>query len=227
MIENMAVVVPAYNEGSIIASVLHQLEEHFKIIIAIDDGSTDNTWEEINSTSAISLKHLINIGQGGSIRTGFDFALKTGVDYIGTFDADGQHRIKDLLQMYQHISKHPDLDILLGSRFLSEDGAQDISKERKLLLKLATAMSRIMHNLDITDTHNGLRVFSRKAVEVMHLTTYGMAHASEILAEISANKLNYQEYPVKIKYTKYSVEKGQSGFNSLRILYDLFIGRKI
>jgi polyprenyl-phospho-N-acetylgalactosaminyl synthase len=175
----------------------------------------------------IVLRHLINVGQGGSLRTGFEYALKTKNEFIATIDADGQHRIDDLLKMYAFMKEHRNVDILLGSRFLEGGNAFNIPKHRKLLLKSATYVSRLLHGISISDIYNGLRIFRKQSLTSLKLKTYGTAHASEILHEISRQHFMYREFPVNIYYTDYSIKKGLTTLNSLRIIYEYFILRRI
>ena len=77
----------------------------------------------------------------------------------------------------------------------------------------------------LTDAHNGLRVFKMNVVKNIHLKHNGMAHATEILEIISRNNMNFIEYPVTIKYTEYSISKGQSLLNSIVIAFDIIIKR--
>ena len=77
----------------------------------------------------------------------------------------------------------------------------------------------------LTDTHNGLRVFSREGARKIAIRQDRMAHASEILVQIAQRKLKWEEAPVTILYTDYSIAKGQRLSNSVRILEDLFMAR--
>ena len=89
------------------------------------------------------------------------------------------------------------------------------------MLQLGVVFTRLFSQIRVTDTHNGLRAFTRAAASQMRLTQNRMAHASEILEEIGRLKLSYVEVPVTITYTDYTRAKGQSNFNSINILLDL------
>ena len=99
--ENVYIVIPAYNEEKKIVSTISSIKsEGFENIVLVDDGSKDHTSEVAESQSVIVLKHIINRGQGAALQTGITYALKSGAEYIVNFDADGQHdpkQIKDLL----------------------------------------------------------------------------------------------------------------------------------
>ena len=73
--DNCHVVVPALHESRVIAETVRRLRRHFRKIIVVDDGSTDNTADEALKAGAIVVRHPINLGQGAAIQTGIDFAL--------------------------------------------------------------------------------------------------------------------------------------------------------
>jgi hypothetical protein len=76
--------------------------------------------------------------------------------------------------------------------------------------------------LYLTDTHNGLRAFTRRGALALAFRQNRMAHASEILSDIAASELRYIEVPVTIDYTEYSMAKGQRTSDLILVLLDLF-----
>jgi len=90
------------------------------------------------------------------------------------------------------------------------------------VLKLAVVFTRLTTAMPVTDTHNGLRALNRHAASAITITQNGMAHASQILHEIAAKKLNFVEVPVTIVYTTYSVQKGQRISNAFNVLWESF-----
>jgi hypothetical protein len=141
-----------------------------------------------------------------------------------TFDADGQHRPDDLPALLAPLEAG-ECDVVLGSRFLVRGSAVRIPLARRLLLRVATVVTRLSTGLRLTDTHNGLRAFTAPAAAQIEITQNGMAHASEILSQIAARKLRYREVPVTVTYTKYSLTKGQSMLNSVDIFWESIRGR--
>jgi len=216
------VVIPAYNEGTVIREVAQSVLRVFPNVVVIDDGSRDQTAAEAATAGATVLKHAVNLGQGAALQTGFTYALKQGADYIVTFDADGQHQIEDALGMLD-LMRARGVDVVLGSRFAGT--ALGISPGRRALLWLATVFTKLTTGLALTDAHNGLRVLSRKAASAIQMTQNGMAHASEILEQIAAHRLRYAEYGNTVVYTDYSRRKGQKALNAVGILLDLLAGR--
>lgn len=218
--KRILVIIPAYNEGQIVEDVISRvLSEGYSVVV--DDGSQDDTYNRITKQAGYVLRHIINLGQGAALQTGFEFGLKlTNCDVFVTFDADGQHRVEDIEEMIKPIL-NCQVDVVLGSRFLGVD-PENIPKSRKLFLKMATYLTRIIARVKVTDTHNGFRAFSRQALSQIDLVHNDMTHASEILSIIHDKKIKYTEVPVKIVYSDYSLAKGQSLLNGINILWEMF-----
>lgn len=201
--------------------VIEQAREHFVNVLCIDDGSSDDSGDQALLAGAVVLRHPINLGQGAAIQTGLQFALaQTQASYFVTFDSDGQHSAADAAKMVERLRSEP-FDIILGSRFL--DGGTNAGRLKVFVLRLAVFFERVVTGVKLTDAHNGLRALNRKAASQITIRQNRMAHASEIVAQIRAHGLRYSEEPVYIAYTEYSRRKGQSLWNSVNILSDLFI----
>jgi len=216
------IVVPAYNEQTRLSATLAPLAAWDHQVVVVDDGSTDRTGEVAAAANAWCLRHLFNCGQGAALQTGIDFALRQGAKIIVTFDADGQHDAQDIARLIEPI-RSGQVDVVLGSRFLGS--TVGLPRGRWLILKLGVLFTRLFSRVRVTDTHNGLRAFSRSAARSIRITIGGMAHASEILEQIRQHNLRYCEVPVTIKYFDETLEKGQSNWNGLRIVARLFVGR--
>lgn len=215
---SILVVIPAYNEASVIASVIAKLIKLNYDVIIVDDGSTDRTGDAAALAGARVLTHPFNLGQGAALQTGIEFALRQGADYIVTFDADGQHQAADIARLIEALHGH-DADFALGSRFLR--ACAGIPFSRRMLLKAAVWFTRMTTGLRVTDTHNGLRAMTHRGARQIALRQNRMAHASEILEQIGRSGLRYVEVPVTIEYSRYSLGKGQRLADSLLILFDL------
>lgn len=222
--KDVAFIIPVYNEESVIEKVINSVMKVCPNVICVNDGSTDNSLQEIKKTKALYVDHPINMGQGAALQTGIEFArtLKE-VRYFVTFDADGQHRIEDVKSMLGTIKKER-VDMVLGSRFLGS--AINMPTIKKIVLKLAIQFSNLTSGIKLTDTHNGLRVFNRHVAETIQITLPDMAHASEILEIMKRNKYTYTEIPVTIEYSDYSKSKGQSIINAVNIAFDTLL-RKV
>lgn len=216
------VIVRAYNEAPVIRDVVRFLCEHFDHVIVVDDGSTDSTAASLAGLKVTLLTHCVNLGGGAALQTGITYALSHGAEWILTFDADGQHNIDDAMALLDLLQSGT-CDVVFGSRFLGT--TINMPKSRALLLLAARWFSNFTSGMHLTDTHNGLRGFSRKAASVIHISQNGMAYASEILGQLKRAQITVREIPVTIAYTDYSRRKGQSSLNAINILIDLFVGR--
>lgn len=216
------VVIAAYNEASVIRRVVADIKRAGYRAVVVDDGSTDATGTAAAAADAIVVRHPINLGQGAALQTGIAFALAEGADVIVTFDADGQHRARDIAVLVDALSAN-DAHFALGSRFLGRALHQPLS--RRILLTAATGFTRLTTGMNVTDTHNGLRAMTRLGASRINLHQNRMAHASEILHQIAGSGLRYVEAPVTIEYSAYSLEKGQRLGDALMILVDLFARR--
>jgi polyprenyl-phospho-N-acetylgalactosaminyl synthase len=209
------IVIPAYNEEMNIGSVIEGLKNAgYHNILVVNDGSADKTRERSLEVGAEVIDHIINRGQGAALRTGIEYLRENhNPDIIITFDADGQHSYEDIPKLILPIIEE-DIDITLGSRFLTNKNDANIPFLRKLVLKAGVLFTNIISNVKLTDTHNGLRALGKRAVEKIEIYHRGMEHASDIIDEISKKRLRYKEVPVQIAYSEYSKRKGQktSGF---------------
>ncbi|MEK9165839.1 MAG: glycosyltransferase family 2 protein [Patescibacteria group bacterium] len=231
-------IIPAYNEEHTIAQVITDVQKFCSDIIIVDDGSSDDTYNIAQALGVKVLRHIVNRGQGAALQTGMECALQEGADVIVHFDADGQHDPSNIAYLIEPILRNQ-AEVVLGSRFLNSKFQIPNSKQisnlksqipikKQIILKLAVLHQWFFSGLKVTDNHCGLRAFSRAAAERVKITQDRMSHASEILDQIARHKLKFIEVPVSVKYTDYSLQKGQkSFFGSLRIIYDFFMNRVI
>ena len=216
------VLVPAYNESKNIENTINELSKYFCNIVVVDDGSTDNTNKILKKYKIKIIKHLLNIGQGGALGTGFNYFLNFDeLDYIITFDADGQHISKQAFEMLDFAVKNNQFAVL-GSRFLKKDSIRLIPIIKKLTLILASFYEYLFFSIKFSDAHNGIRVLHKKIVRdfLLPLDNFDMNHATELSKKISKSGLRFEEYPVDIIYKNKS---SQSSLNSINFaLANLF-----
>jgi polyprenyl-phospho-N-acetylgalactosaminyl synthase len=142
------------------------------------------------------IRHPINLGQGAALQTGLCGALKRGVAYIVTFDADGQHRTQDcLVDTYLKTGA----DVVLRNRSLGN--LDSLPRLRRTILKLAIVFTRVTSGLRLSDAYNGLRLLTRHVAERLRILQNRMAHASELINQIGALTLTVAEAPGTILCT--------------------------
>lgn len=216
------VIVPMFNEARTITGVVTELKTYFPNVVCVDDGSSDGSVALAHVAGAVIVRHAVNLGQGAALQTGFDYALCKRARWVVTFDADGQHLVSDAAELVQQARKQQ-VDVVLASRFLGR--TESMPSSRRLVLRAAIIFSRWSTGLALTDTHNGLRVLSRHALEAVRLHQPRMAYASELESAIRRHGLSYAEVATTVRYTEYSRAKGQRNSNAINILFDLAIAK--
>jgi len=220
-------ILPAFNEGAVLGGVLDSIRPHGYQAVVVDDCSTDGTYETaIGRLWVHVLRHPVNLGQGAALQTGISYALQRGAGYLVTFDSDGQHSIGDVPRLLAPLVEGK-AEVALGSRFLRVDSAalNEIPRARRLVLRAAALYTRLTTGLAVTDAHNGFRALTAAAAARIQIQQNRMAHASEILSEIARQKIPFVECPVAIRYTPYSLAKGQRLSNAFNILWEIFTGK--
>lgn len=217
--KHVYLIIPAFNEARVLGENLKSVLEHGYSVVLIDDCSSDETGKIAAGFGVNVISHPINLGQGAALQTGIEFCLdQQDCDYIVTFDSDGQHDIKDVKPMVQYLVDN-ELDIVLGSRFLGE--TLNMPWSRRILLKAAVTFGNFTSGVKLTDAHNGFRVMKKSSASQIQITQNRMAHASEIIEIIRQNGFRFAEHPVTIKYTDYSLAKGQNFFSSIRVFSEI------
>ncbi|AGF71383.1 glycosyltransferase family 2 protein [Corynebacterium halotolerans] len=221
-------IIPCYNEGPVIQDVIEHARATFPNIVAVNDGSADDSAERIHAAGAHLVDHPVNLGQGAALQTGVEYARKQpGAKYFVTFDADGQHQVKDVLTMVGRLRTEP-YDIIVGTRFGRPRAEDDqVPWIKRVVLKTVVALSPTTRKLGLSDAHNGLRAFNKKVADEMDIRMNGMSHASEIVSMIADKGWRVAEEPVDILYTEYSMSKGQSLINGVNILADGLLARRL
>lgn len=218
------IVVPAYNEGSVIRATLIPIVDLGYSVVVADDGSRDNTWRQLAGLGVHRVQHPFNLGQGAALQSAVTYALEQDAKYIVHYDGDGQHSLEDIPRLLEPVIARR-ADIVLGSRFLREEDQQEIPFARQVLLKGAVIVNWLLTGLWLSDAHNGARAMNRKAAQAITLRENGFAHATEILQQVRAHNLRYVECPTRIRYTDYSMRKGQRAWHAFDVFVDLLIKR--
>ena len=193
----LAVGIPAYNEEKNIAAIIMKLKPIVDKIIVCDDGSTDMTNKIAEELGAEVITHKKNLGYGAGIRSIFLKAKEMRVDTLVTFDADGQHQVKDIERVIQPIIEDK-ADIVIGSRFLEE--TKEVPEYRKIGIKVITKVTNATIKEKLTDSQSGFRAYNKKALFEIIPSDYGMGVSTEILIKSSLKQLRIAEVPITILY---------------------------
>lgn len=216
----MCLIIPAYNEGKVIGSVISKLDSALKKtpfdyhIVAVDDGSKDNTASEAAKAGAYVIRHVLNVGTGGATATGLSYAQQKGFAVAATMDADGQHSPEDVIKGIRLMAEG-EADLLIGSRLIDSTG---MSKVKILGNRGLSFITFLTFGVNVTDSQSGLRVFSKRALDRLKWKTSGYEFCSEMLWRARQKGLKIKEYPIQAVYTDYSTAKGQNNWNGINIV---------
>lgn len=211
------IVIPAYNEAERISAVLKDLIVTGCSIAVVNDCSQDNTADIVRQFPCHLINHPVNLGAGGALQTGMEYALSKNAQYIVHFDADGQMQVKDIPAVLEPVQNN-DADVVIGSRYINKDVSVPFTK-RLLIHKPAIWLNYILTGVMQTDAHCGFRALNRHAAQCCRFRINRMAHATELLDLIRRNNLRLKEVPVDILYHEY----GQNFFGGLKIIKDLVL----
>ena len=146
-------IIPAFDEGNTIYSVVSGVKQYIPNVIVIDDGSSDNTTAYAEKAGATVLRHNINRGKGAALKTGFKYALMNGTDLVIVLDGDGQHNPSDLAIFMKALYK-TDADIIIGDR-LRDNGNMPLG--RKLTNSASSGLISLLLGKRLIDVHCGYR----------------------------------------------------------------------
>ena len=218
----LSVVVPVYNESKNILILLNEIKKnisHDDEIIVVEDGSVDNTLDEIKKFECKLIVHKKNIGKGQSLIDGINLAKG---DIILFLDGDGQDDPSEIPKLLDGINKG--YDFVIGSRFV-EDDKKKITRYTKTALsninwfgnKGLTFFINFLFGLNIKDTQSGFKCFKRDAIKNLNLVSKKYEIETEIVIKSKRDKLKILEVPVFRYERKHGVSK----------LFDIPFGRLI
>lgn len=161
------IIVPALNEAGHIGRVIEQIKQGPIAcdIAVIDDGSTDGTAAEAARHGAAVLPLPFNLGIGGAVQTGFQYALSGGYDIAVQMDGDGQHDAQYLPQLLAPVIAGQ-ADMAVGSRFMAPSDGFKSSRARRVGIHFFVSLIGMLTGVRITDPTSGFRAHNKKMIAV-------------------------------------------------------------
>ncbi|MFZ1980725.1 MAG: glycosyltransferase family 2 protein [Smithella sp.] len=192
-----AFVIPVYNHAGTVAQVVWDAQALSFPVFVVDDGSTDNTYDQIKGIEGIKiLRHDQNQGKGAAIMTGFA-AASAVADFAITIDADGQHYPQDAKKLIKAIPKKT-RPIVVGARDYMPD--EHVPWTSKFGRKFSNFWVRTAGGPTISDTQSGFRVYPLP--EALNLKTKArrFQFEVEILVQAKRDGMGVIEAPVRVNY---------------------------
>jgi polyprenyl-phospho-N-acetylgalactosaminyl synthase len=212
-------VIPAYNEASRIASVVADASKHVQKVIVVDDGSSDETALNAQKAGAVVIRHPDNSGAGAATMTGLEAARRMGAEAVVTLDADEQHDPGDIPALLQPVTAG-EADIVFANRFGQRNKIPFI---RRVFNGLGNIVTLMATGLWVSDSQCGFKVFGPKALKQVDLKMSGFEFCTEIVREVSQHRWRMKEVPSKVRYSEYTLAKGQSFANGVRTAFKILL----
>ncbi len=221
------VLIPCYNEEKSIDNVIHNIVDysvmHHKLYpdmiidhIVVNDCSNDDTLNKCRKSGYSYLNLPVNLGIGGCMQTGYQYALEKGYDIAVQLDGDGQHDPRYLGDLIQPIQAGQ-ADIVIGSRFLEKSGFQS-SGLRRLGISFLSKLIFICTGSKIYDVTSGCRAVNRKYI-AFFAKRYAQDYPEpESIVDAALNNAVINEVPVVM----YERKEGSSSINASKSLYYMF-----
>src|SRR5436190_4199251 len=191
------VAIPAFNEGTTIASVVLKARQFATEVIVVDDGSEDDTAETAALAGAHVIQHAHNLGKGVAIRSAWLYARERAPEAFVLLDGDHQHNPNDIPRLVETILSGKS-DVVIGVRWGKTSGMPMYRRLGKRALDYATAAATKRGML--TDSQCGFRVFSSRALDLMEPSDNGLSIESQMLLEAQERKLRIHEVGIGARY---------------------------
>jgi glycosyltransferase involved in cell wall biosynthesis len=219
--------VPAHNEARTVAGVVEEIKRFdpdFEVLV-IDDGSTDRTAELAESAGAHVVKLPYNLGIGGAVQTGLQYARDHDFDVAVQVDGDAQHDPAEIPKILAPIVEGK-ADVVVGSRFLGE-GEYEPPVTRLLGIRLLARIVSVLVRQRVTDTTSGFRASNRRAISLFAADYPHDYPEVEAMVLLFRHRLKLVEVPVHMRLRgagASSITFWRSAYYMLKVLLALFVG---
>lgn len=201
----IAAVIPAYNEENFIGAVLQGIPDFVDCIFVVDDASSDDTFERakaIDDDRVTVIRNASNMGVGGSMAAGYQAALQAGVDIVIKVDGDGQMSMAHMPQLLDAIVNEG-YDYAKGNRFLEGDSLTDMPRIRligNIILTFLTKLaSGYWHVFDPQNGYTAIRVTALKHLALNRIYK-GYFFENDMLVQLNIHRFRVKDVSIPAIY---------------------------
>jgi dolichol-phosphate mannosyltransferase len=213
---DLSIIIPMFNEAENAEATLKQIEEAMVSfqgtyeIVAVNDGSTDNTLEELKRVTEENKKVKVvsypkNFGRGRALREGFK---RSKGEIVVSIDADLSYDPHYILDFVKALRTEPDIDLVLASPYMPGGGVKNVPFFRLWISKLGNKILRLAMPNRIYTSTGIFRAYRRNLVDSLELESDGKEIHLEILSKALALGYRVKEIPAILTGRK----KGKSKF---------------
>ena len=220
-------IVPAHNEEASLGALLGELRaaEPDLAVVVINDGSTDSTTRVAEAAGVPVVNLPFNIGIGGTVQTGYQYALEHGFDVAIQVDGDGQHDPTEIARVLEPIFDDR-ADLVVGTRFVSGGGYRG-TRARRVGIHIFASVVSLMVGQRVSDTTSGFRAVNGKALRLFASQYPHDYPEVESMVLLSRHGLRMLEVPVKMRVRETgasSITALRAAYYMIKVLLALFIG---
>ena len=222
-------IVPALNEAGMVARVIREIRRHapdFDVLV-VDDGSADATAAEAEGEEAVVIRHPYNLGIGGAMQSGYQYALRQGYDVAVQVDGDGQHKPEYLPELLAALHTAGDkADMVYGSRFRGDPGYK-VPIGRRIGNLIFSLVLFAITRQRISDPTSGFRMTNRRGIELFARDYPHDYPEVEALLMLHAHRLRIHEVQVRMNargFGRSSIDYPRSAYYMVKVLLALFVG---
>lgn len=207
------VIIPAYNEEGNLGDLLEKMEQFETDVLVVNDCSTDRTVDICKRYAVTYIDLPNNLGIGGAVQTGYQFAAKYDYDIAIQIDGDGQHNPEYIFDLIAPIVNKK-ADMVIGSRYIAKEGFQS-SFLRRVGIRYFSGLIKILLKKSITDPTSGFRACNKSVIHFFAKKYPTDYPEPETIVTLLRNKLKVIEVPVIMN----NRENGTSSINKLKSVY--------
>lgn len=222
----LCVVVPAFNEGRSVFDVVRRINASLPDahVVVVNDGSTDDTASQAYLAGAAVVSLPINLGIGGAVQTGYQYALRHGFEFAMQIDGDGQHDPAEAPRVLAPLFDGT-ADVTIGSRWLGR-GAFESPSGRRLGMRVLAVLVRWKTGGSFTDTTSGFRAVGRRGIELF-ASSYPTDFPEVGTIVLACHSgLTVAEVPVQMeprRHGRSSIAGLGSAYYMMRVVVDLLV----